>query len=504
MGMDGDGAGMAYDAPALDRPARVRQWREDHAKGRRGGYIWQIHRRPRSPPTQSLPLGPYPRFVTQHLRRARHRPIEVYRAHGGYEALARALAQFEPDELLEEVKKSGLRGRGGAGFATGMKWSFLPPLGAKPRYLCVNADESEPGTFKDRMIMEVCPHQLVEGTIIPSYATKVHHAFIYIRGELPLADRSGGARGARGVRRGLLGKNILGSGFDLEITVHRGAGAYICGEESALLESLEGKRGYPRLKPPFPAVVGLYGGPTVINNVETIATVPAVVRQGADVYRAYGTEKSKGTRIYCLSGHVERPGNYELPLGTPLRTLIEDFGGGVRGGKKLKAIIPGGSSTPFSPPEQLDMPLDYRVGRGGRLDARLRRRHRAGRRYLHRRRGAADDGVLPRRVVRQVHAVPRGHLLAGAAAGASGRGSWQRERHCRCWQTSATTSVGKSLLPAGRCRDLVHHQQHQAVPRRIPPPRHARMAAWLGRERATRRCARHGEASMGPAYPATT
>ena len=207
--------------------------------------------------------------------------------------------------------------------------------------------------------MEVSPHQVVEGTILAAYATRVRHAFIYIRGELPQAVQQVERAVREAYAAGLLGKNILGSGYDLEVTVHPGAGAYICGEESALLESLEGKRGYPRLKPPFPAVVGLYGGPTVINNLETVATLPAIVRLGAATYAAYGTEKSKGTRVYCLSGHVNRPGNYELPLGTPLRTLIEDFGGGVWQGKQLKAIIPGGSSTPFLSPEQIDTPLDF-------------------------------------------------------------------------------------------------------------------------------------------------
>ena len=307
----------------------------------------------------TLPLGPSPRFVTENFDVPGIDRIDVYRAHGGYEALAKTLKTFQPDDLVEEVKRSGLRGRGGAGFATGLKWSFLPKESPKPRYLCVNGDESEPGTFKDRMIMEVSPHLLVEGVIIASYATKVHHAFIYIRGELLKA----GLQVERAVREaaeaGFIGKNILGSGFDLAITVHHGAGAYICGEESALLESLEGKRGYPRLKPPFPAVVGLYGGPTVINNVETIATLPAIARHGADVYAAYGTEKSKGTRIYCLSGHVNRPGNYEAPLGLPLRTLIEDYGGGMREGRKLKAVIPGGSSTPILAADKLDIPLDY-------------------------------------------------------------------------------------------------------------------------------------------------
>jgi NADH-quinone oxidoreductase subunit F len=309
--------------------------------------------------TAEQPLGPYPRIVTANFDVLGIDQLDVYREHGGYDALAKALTSFEPDQLAEEVKQSGLRGRGGAGFATGVKWGFLPKESAKPRYLCVNADESEPGTFKDRMIMEVSPHLVVEGTAIAAYATKVHHAFIYVRGELPLAYNQVTRAVREAYAAGLLGKNILGSSYDLDVTVHPGAGAYICGEESALLESLEGKRGYPRLKPPFPALVGLYGGPTVINNLETVATLPAVVRLGAQTYAAYGTERSKGTRIYCLSGHVNRPGNYELPLGTPLRTLVEDFGGGVWHGKRLKAVIPGGSSTPFLTPAQLDTPMDF-------------------------------------------------------------------------------------------------------------------------------------------------
>ncbi len=306
-----------------------------------------------------LPLGPNPRFITENFEVPGIDQIEVYRAHGGYEALAKALKSFQPDELVEEVKKSGLRGRGGAGFATGLKWSFLPKESPKPRYLCVNGDESEPGTFKDRMIMEVSPHLLVEGVIIASYATKVHHAFIYVRGELLKAGLQVERAVREAVEAGFIGKDILGSGFDLAITVHHGAGAYICGEESALLESLEGKRGYPRLKPPFPAVVGLYSGPTVINNVETLAALPAIARYGADAYAAYGTEKSKGTRVYCLSGHVNRPGNYEAPLGLSLRTLIEDLGGGMRDGRAVKAIIPGGSSSPMLGADKLDLPLDY-------------------------------------------------------------------------------------------------------------------------------------------------
>ncbi len=308
---------------------------------------------------KALPLGPRPQIVMKNIFVPGIDGIETYRRYGGYQALAKGLSQFQPDELLEEVKKSGLRGRGGAGFATGVKWGFLPPTSPKPRYLCVNCDESEPGTFKDRMLMERNPHQLVEGVILTAYATRVHQAFIYIRGELSLAGRQVARAVQEAYRAGFIGKNILGSGFDLEIAISTGAGAYICGEESALMESLEGKRGYPRLKPPFPAVVGLYGGPTVINNCETVATIPAIVSLGAEVYNAYGTAKSTGTRIFCLSGHVNRPGNYELPLGTPLRTLIEEYGGGVRNGKKLKAIIPGGSSTFILAADKIDVGLDF-------------------------------------------------------------------------------------------------------------------------------------------------
>lgn len=286
--------------------------------------------------------------------------LGVYRQHGGYEALAKALREYQPDEIVELVKQSGLRGRGGAGFPTGMKWSFLAK-NDKPRYLCCNSDESEPGTFKDRVLMEKIPHRLVEGVIITSYACRVTTAFIYVRGELALAGRQVERAVREAYEAGLIGKNILGSDYSLDIIVHRGAGAYICGEESALMESLEGRRGYPRLKPPFPAVVGLYGGPTVINNCETLSTIPAIINGGAAWYASFGTEKSKGTRIFGLSGLVKKPGNYELPLGTPLSTLIydEQYGGGILGDKKLKAIIPGGSSTFLLSPAQVDTPLDF-------------------------------------------------------------------------------------------------------------------------------------------------
>jgi NADH-quinone oxidoreductase subunit F len=285
--------------------------------------------------------------------------LEVYRQYGGYEALAKAF-KYQPDELVEMIKQSGVRGRGGAGFPTGMKWSFLAK-NDKPRYLCCNSDESEPGTCKDRVIMEKIPHRLVEGVIITSYACRVKTAFIYVRGELALAADQVERAVQEAYDAGLLGSNILNSGYDLDIIVHRGAGAYICGEESSLMESLEGRRGYPRLKPPFPAVVGLYGGPTVINNCETLSTIPPIVAGGAEWYASFGTEKSKGTRLFCLSGHVKKPGVYELPLGVSMRTLIydEQYGGGILGDKALKAVVPGGSSTFILGADKIDTPMDY-------------------------------------------------------------------------------------------------------------------------------------------------
>lgn len=285
--------------------------------------------------------------------------LDVYRAHDGYKGLEKALQEYQPEQLVDMAKQSGLRGRGGAGFPAGLKWSFLAKT--EPRYLCCNCDESEPGTFKDRMLMEKNPHQLVEGVIIASYACRVAVAFIYVRGELALAARQVERAVEEAYAAGYIGKNILGSAYSLEVIVHRGAGAYICGEESALMESLEGKRGYPRLKPPFPAAVGLYGGPTVINNCETLSTLPSILRNGPEWYATFGTEKSKGTRVFCLSGQVKKPGNYELPLGLPFRTLIydEQYGGGILDDKKLKAIIPGGSSSPMLGSDKVDVTMDY-------------------------------------------------------------------------------------------------------------------------------------------------
>jgi NADH-quinone oxidoreductase subunit F len=286
------------------------------------------------------------------------RRLDVYRAHGGYEATRKALTTRTPEELVEMVKASNLRGRGGAGFPTGLKWSFLPKQAVKPVYLCVNGDESEPGTFKDREIMEDDPHQLLEGIIITAFAIRCHTAYVYIRGEMLTACQRMEAAIAEARQAGLIGKNILGTGFDLDVWVHRGAGAYICGEETGLIESLEGKRAYPRIKPPFPAIYGLFGCPTIVNNVETLACVPHIVARGADWFRGIGPEKSPGPKLYCVSGHVVRPGTYELPMGTPLREIIYTHAGGIPNGRKLKGVIPGGASMPVFTPEEIDVAMD--------------------------------------------------------------------------------------------------------------------------------------------------
>jgi NADH-quinone oxidoreductase subunit F len=285
--------------------------------------------------------------------------IDTYIADGGYET-ARAVVTGgkTPQQVLDEVKAANVRGRGGAGFPAGQKWSFLPP-GKYPRYLVVNADESEPGTFKDRMIMEYDPHQLIEGIILAGYAIECEHAFIYVRGEYYFAGLRLEQAIAEARVKGFLGENIFGSEKNLEVLVHRGAGAYECGEETALLSSLEGYRGQPRLKPPFPAVEGLYSKPTIVNNVETIANVTHIIRHGADWYKQWGTPQSTGFRLFCLSGHVNRPGLYELPHGTSLRELIYDYGGGITADAgDLKAVIPGGLSVQLLDPTQLDVALD--------------------------------------------------------------------------------------------------------------------------------------------------
>ena len=301
-----------------------------------------------------MPLTP---VITEHWDDPELFTLAGYRRHGGYSALTGALRQ-DPDAIIATVKDSGLRGRGGAGFPTGLKWSFVPQNDGKPHYLVVNADESEPGACKDIPIMIANPHSLVEGVIITSYAIRANHAFIYIRGEVPEAIR----RVANAVREareaGLIGQNIQGSGFDLDVVVHAGAGAYICGEETALLDSLEGYRGQPRLKPPFPAVAGLYASPTVINNVETICNIPYIVGRGVDWFRQFGTEKSPGFKVFAVSGHVNRPGIYEAPLGITMRELLE-YAGGMVDGRDVKFWLPGGSSVPMLTADHLDVPLTY-------------------------------------------------------------------------------------------------------------------------------------------------
>jgi NADH-quinone oxidoreductase subunit F len=291
------------------------------------------------------------KILTEHLDVPGIETLEVYVAHGGYAAARKALTEMTPAEVEAEVKTSGLRGRGGAAFPTGVKWGFIPRDTGKPIYLTVNADESEPGTCKDRVILQHLPHLLLEGILCTSYAIGCHRAFVYIRGEYlepyeALNRAAGEARAG-----GYLGENLFGTGFDLDLCIHRGAGAYICGEETALLSSLAGERGEPRAKPPFPAVSGLYGCPTCINNVETVATIPCIVKNGGAWYASIGTEKSTGTRLFGVSGHVNRPGVYELELGTPFRELLEDCAGGIREGRQLKALIPGGSSMPMVPAE---------------------------------------------------------------------------------------------------------------------------------------------------------
>jgi NADH-quinone oxidoreductase subunit F len=292
--------------------------------------------------------------------------LDGYKRDGGYVAAAKAL-QMQPDDVIATVKAANLRGRGGAGFPTGMKWSFIPQGDGKPHYLTVNADESEPGTCKDIPLMMANPHVLIEGIIITCYAIRASHAFIYVRGEVLHVIRRLQLAVAEAYESGYLGKNILGSGFDLDVVVHPGAGAYICGEETALLTSLEGYRGLPRNRPPFPAVEGLYACPTVINNVESIASVPGIIRNGPEWFAGLGTEKSKGHGIFSLSGHVAHPGQFEAPLGITLRELI-DLAGGMRPGHRLKFWTPGGSSTPILTDAHLDIPLDFEgVGGAGSM-----------------------------------------------------------------------------------------------------------------------------------------
>lgn len=299
------------------------------------------------------------KILFKHIDDPEQYRIENYIKNGGYQALEKLFRELIPDEVIEIVKKSGLRGRGGAGFPTGLKWGFVPKDSTKPKFLVCNADEGEPGTFKDRWLIEKDPHQLIEGIIIASYAIRANLAFIYVRGEFVFGAERLEQAIEEAKAKGFLGKNMLNSKYDLEIKVYRGGGAYICGEETSLMNSIEGIRALCRLKPPFPASVGLFKSPTVINNVETLSNLPHIISNGSQWYKSFGTDKSPGTKIFSLSGHINQPGNYELPLGTSLAELIYNYGGGIKDNRKLKAIIPGGISTQILEARDVDAKLDY-------------------------------------------------------------------------------------------------------------------------------------------------
>jgi len=284
--------------------------------------------------------------------------LDVYLKNDGYKAFLKA-KEMTPEAIVEEVKTSSLRGRGGAGFPTGLKWSFVPRTSPKPRVIVINADESEPGTCKDRLLMEYDPHQLIEGILIAGLAVDAHKGYLYIRGEYRYLIEKMDRAIDEAYAKGYLGKNVAGTGFEFDLCTHSGAGAYECGEETALLDSLEGKRGVPRMKPPFPAVAGAWALPTLLNNVETFSAVPAIIRDGGAAFAALGTPKNGGTRLVCISGHVNKPGVYELPLGFPMMKAINEVAGGIPGGKKLKAVVPGGSSCPILKADECDIPMDY-------------------------------------------------------------------------------------------------------------------------------------------------
>jgi NADH-quinone oxidoreductase subunit F len=296
-------------------------------------------------------------YLTEHFANDDYRTLDGYRSAGGYQAARRALGEMSPTEVVELVKEAGLQGRGGAGFPTGMKWSFMPKTTDRPKFLVCNADESEPGSFKDRIMLERGPHQILEGILIAAWATGSEKTFLYIRGEYAAPAESIRKAIDEAYAEGILGAGALGTDFHHDVVLVRGAGAYICGEETGLLESLEGKKGQPRKKPPFPAAYGAFGMPTTVNNVETYSHVPHIVARGAEWFRSIGTEKSPGTTIFGVSGHVSRPGLYELPLGTPLEEIVFEHAGGVPGGRKLKGVIPGGVSMPILPAGQLDVPM---------------------------------------------------------------------------------------------------------------------------------------------------
>ncbi len=298
------------------------------------------------------------KFLLKNINNPDSSDIKEYRKTGGYEGLKKALS-MKPEEIIDEVKKSGLRGRGGAGFPTGMKWDFASRDRNFPKYLLCNADEGEPGTFKDRPILEKDPHLLIEGMVISAYALKVEKGYIYLRAEYPAAKDILEMAIEQAYKDGVLGENIMGKGFHFDLSVHRGAGAYICGEETALIDSIEGKRGQPRLKPPFPVNVGVWGMPTIVNNVETLSNLPLIMNIGAQEYSKIGNPDCPGPKLFCVSGFVEKPGVYELPMGTTLKEIIYDHCGGIKGGGNLKAVIPGGISTPVLPPDKIDCKMDF-------------------------------------------------------------------------------------------------------------------------------------------------
>lgn len=301
----------------------------------------------------------FEKVLTRHINIPESQKIDYYEKAGGYKSWGKVVKEMSPDQVIDVVKQSNLRGRGGAGFPAGLKWSFVPKNTDKPHYLLNNADESEPGTFKDRLIITGYPHLTIEGSMIGAYAIRANVSYIYIRGEFVEEARILETAIGEAYDKGYLGKNIFGSGYDLDMYVHRGAGAYICGEETGLIESLEGKRGWPRIKPPFPAIEGVFRCPTIVNNVETLACVPSIIERGADWFKSIGPESGPGPKLFCLSGHVKKPGVYELPMGVSLKELIYEYGGGILNDKKLKAVIPGGSSVPVLTAEEVDVAMDF-------------------------------------------------------------------------------------------------------------------------------------------------
>jgi NADH-quinone oxidoreductase subunit F len=306
----------------------------------------------------SSQMTPFEPVLTRNIHRNDSEKISTYLANGGYQAVQKAF-NYTPDDVIKMIKQSGLRGRGGAGFPAGVKWGFMPKGSDQPKFIAVNTDEGEPGTFKDREIVERDPHQVIEGVLIAAYAVGASRAYVYIRGEFFLGVKRWIKAIADAYEYGFLGENILGKKLNLDMSVHRGAGAYICGEETAMIESLEGKRGNPRLKPPYPAEYGLFGHPTLVHNIETLACIPHIIERGPEWFAGIGTAESTGPKIYSVSGHVRWPGNYELPLGISLREIIFEHAGGIRDGRQLKAVIPGGASTPMLTAEQIDVPMAF-------------------------------------------------------------------------------------------------------------------------------------------------